>query len=130
MTIHKSKGLEFDYVIVPGLGRSSRSNEEKLFMWMERPYISDDGMGERNDLLLAPIQEAGTTSDLIYPWLKKLDLEKEYFEDKRLLYVAATRAKKFLHLLGNVVLPSEIDERGQVKTTFRKIIIEQAMASG
>jgi ATP-dependent helicase/nuclease subunit A len=108
MTIHRSKGLEFDYVIVPGLGRSSRSNEEKLFRWMERPYISDDGRDTRTDLLLAPIQETGTNSDLIYPWLKKLDLEKEYFEDKRLLYVAATRAKKFLHLLGNVGLPSDI----------------------
>jgi ATP-dependent exoDNAse (exonuclease V) beta subunit len=108
MTIHRSKGLEFDYVIVPGLGRSSRSNEEKLFRWMERPYISEDGRDTRTDLLLAPIQETGTTSDLIYPWLKKLDLEKEYFEDKRLLYVAATRAKKFLHLLGNVDLPSDI----------------------
>ena len=108
MTIHRSKGLEFDYVIVPGLGRSPRSNEEKLFRWMERPYISDDGSDMRTDLLLAPIQETGTTSDLIYPWLKKLDLEKEYFEDKRLLYVAATRAKKFLHLLGNVDLHSNI----------------------
>lgn len=112
MTIHKAKGLEFDYVIVPGLGRLSRSNEKKLFM-LERPYISDNAMGKHNDLLLAPIEETGTTSDLIYPWLEKLDQEKEYFEDERLLYVAATRAKKFLHLLGNTALPADI--AGEVK---------------
>lgn len=41
MTIHKSKGLEFDHVIVPGLGRLSRNNEKKLFMWMEIPRSSD-----------------------------------------------------------------------------------------
>ena len=58
-------------------------------------------MERRADLLLAPIQETGAASDLTYHWLEKLDREKEYFEDERLLYVAATRAKKFLHLLGN-----------------------------
>ena len=109
MTIHESKGLEFDYVIVPGLGRPPRRNEKELFIWAERTYISDDARGEQNDLLLAPIQEEGETIDLIYPWLEKLDQEKESFEDERLLYVAATRAKKFLHLLGNTALSSDID---------------------
>ena len=98
MTIHKSKGLEFDYVIVPGLGRLSGSNKKELIQWCEHP-----------DLLLAPIQEVGSTSDHftwpdennIYRWLEKLDQEKESFEDERILYVASTRAKKFLHLLGN-----------------------------
>ncbi|HEV2008011.1 MAG TPA: 3'-5' exonuclease, partial [Burkholderiales bacterium] len=41
MTIHKAKGLEFDVVIVPGLGRTSRSDEKKLFLWLERP--GEDG---------------------------------------------------------------------------------------
>ncbi|TDI81221.1 MAG: DNA helicase UvrD [Betaproteobacteria bacterium] len=99
MTIHKSKGLEFDYVIIPGLGRPPPSSEKKLFMWMEH----------HADLLFAPIQETGADSDLIYSWLEKLDREKEHFEDERLLYVAATRAKKFLHLLGNTGLSSDID---------------------
>ena len=104
MTIHESKGLEFDYVIVPGLGRPPRRNEKELLMWAERTYILDDVRGEQNDLLLAPIQEEGETIDLIYPWLEKLEQEKESFEDERLLYVASTRAKKFLHLLGNTAL--------------------------
>ena len=104
MTIHESKGLEFDYVIVPGLGRPPRRNEKELLMWAERTYILDDVRGEQNDLLLAPIQEEGETIDLIYTWLEKLEQEKESFEDERLLYVASTRAKKFLHLLGNTAL--------------------------
>jgi len=104
MTIHESKGLEFDYVIVPGLGRPPRRNEKELFIWAERTYTSDGARGEQNDLLLAPIQEKGEAIDLIYPWLEKLDQEKESFEDERLLYVASTRAKKFLHLLGNTAL--------------------------
>jgi len=125
MTIHKAKGLEFDYVIVPGLGRSARKNKKKLFMWMERPCISDDVMGEHNDLLLAPIQETGTTSDLIYPWLEKLDQEKESFEDERILYVAATRAKKFLHLLGNTAFSFDIDGAIELKKPSKKSLLNK-----
>jgi ATP-dependent exoDNAse (exonuclease V) beta subunit len=125
MTIHKSKGLEFDCVIVPGLGRPPRSNEKKLFMWMERPYSSVDGGEGCADLLLAPIQETGATSDLIYPWLEKLDREKERFEENRLLYVAATRAKKFLHLLGNTVLTSDIDGAVELKSPLGKSLLHK-----
>ena len=104
MTIHKAKGLEFDCVIVPGLGRSPRSNDKKLFLWMEHPRAGE--RNEVNDLLLAPIQETGGDVDPIYSWLEKLDGEKEHFEDERLLYVAATRAKARLHLLGSTGLVS------------------------
>lgn len=110
MTIHKAKGLEFDHVIVPGLGRLSRSNDKKLFMWMERPRATFTG-GEdgSTDLLLAPIQETGADGDPIYAWLEKLDADKEYFEDQRLLYVAATRARQRLHLLGSTRLVPDLD---------------------
>ncbi|MEO7560605.1 MAG: UvrD-helicase domain-containing protein [Nitrosospira sp.] len=103
MTIHKAKGLEFDCVIVPGLGRSSRSSDKKLFMWMEQPraILFEGEVSEGNDLLLAPIQETGAGDDHIYSWLEKLDGEKGRFEDERLLYVAATRARQRLHLLGS-----------------------------
>jgi len=124
MTIHKAKGLEFDCVIVPGLGRSSRSNDKKLFMWMERPVAQAPSpanaadlqarapalLGRTNtDLLLAPIHETGTEADGIYTWLEKLDSEKQRFEDERLLYVAATRARQRLHLLGNTNLVPDKD---------------------
>jgi len=125
MTIHKAKGLEFDYVFVPGLGRLLRSNEKKLFMWMERPYILDDERDTRTDLLLAPIQETGTTSDRIYSWLENLNREKEYFEDERLLYVAATRAKKFLHLLGNTALVFDTDGVAEPKQPSEKSLLNK-----
>ena len=98
MTIHKAKGLEFDTVIVPGLGRPPRSDDKKLFLWTEQPR--KDGR-DGTDLLLAPIQETGAADDPIYAWLQKLEAEKESLEAARLLYVAATRAKQRLHLLGD-----------------------------
>jgi ATP-dependent helicase/nuclease subunit A len=111
MTIHKSKGLEFDTVIVPGLARKPRNSDKQLLKWMERPGnpgLQGSNVGEA-DLLLAPIQETGVDENLIYKWIEKLDSEKELFEIERLLYVAATRAKKFLHLLGRINLATNKD---------------------
>jgi ATP-dependent exoDNAse (exonuclease V) beta subunit len=102
MTIHKAKGLEFDCVILPGLGRAPRNSDKKLFMWMEYPREFEAEQTEGSELLLAPIQETGAKDDPIYAWLEKQDGEKERFENQRLLYVAATRAKKRLHLLGSI----------------------------
>jgi ATP-dependent exoDNAse (exonuclease V) beta subunit len=96
MTIHKAKGLEFDHVIVPGLGRAPRTDEKRLFLWIERPT---PGGGEAQ-LLVAPIEEAGADGDAIYEWLRRLDAERSGHEAGRLLYVAATRARSRLHLLG------------------------------
>ena len=127
MTIHKAKGLEFDCVILPGLGRSSRSNDKKLFMWMEHPraIFSEDGGNEGNDLLLAPIQETGADPDRIYSWLEKLDDEKGQFEDERLLYVASTRAKASLHLLGSTGLVCGSDGVFELKSPPGKALLSK-----
>ncbi|HTO48888.1 MAG TPA: UvrD-helicase domain-containing protein [Burkholderiales bacterium] len=96
MTIHKAKGLEFDHVIVPGLGRPPRGEDARLFLWTER---ESGGGGE---LLVAPIAEAGVDADPVYERLAQIDAEREDHEAARLLYVAATRARERLHLLGDV----------------------------
>jgi ATP-dependent exoDNAse (exonuclease V) beta subunit len=109
MTIHKSKGLEFDTVILPGLGRVPRKRDPSLFLWMERPGQGDASSFPRkreSGLLLAPIKETGADADPTFDYLVRLDGEKEGHEDGRLLYVAATRAKKHLHLLGDTRLSS------------------------
>lgn len=118
MTIHKAKGLEFDTVIVPGLGRAPRNNDKRLLKWSEQPHneVFDEKGVSVSDLLLAPIQETGAEVDSIYLWMEKLDRGKEQLEADRLLYVAATRAKNFLHLLGHVGLTS--DPNG--KTVLKK----------
>lgn len=90
MTIHKAKGLEFDTVILPGLSRGTGADESRLLLWMETAH---------QDLLLAPVKEAGTSESLIYDYLKRLENEKQTYELGRLLYVAATRAKKHLHII-------------------------------
>ncbi len=105
LTIHKAKGLEFDTVIVAGLGGGTGRDERRLFVWMERPAASPSreasGAGQ---LLIAPINPTGSDKDPTYEYIRALDREKTGHEDGRLLYVAATRAKKHLHLVGDVGL--------------------------
>ena len=96
MTIHKAKGLEFDTVILPGLGYAPRPNESQLLLWLERPRLHRGQV-----LLLAPIRERSESSDPVYRYLASLDSERGRHEDGRLLYVAATRAKSRLHLVGH-----------------------------
>jgi ATP-dependent exoDNAse (exonuclease V) beta subunit len=92
MTIHKAKGLEFDTVILPGLGEVTRSDDQSLLLCIEHG----------GELLLAPISESGRGDDPIYEYLAKIEARKAEQEVARLLYVAATRARRNLHLLGSV----------------------------
>jgi ATP-dependent helicase/nuclease subunit A len=102
MTIHKSKGLEFDTVILPNLGRRSPPDESRLLMWLERWSA-----GEAGELLLAPLRATGEEHDAIYSYLKSVDKRKSEYETGRVLYVAATRAKKRLHFLGHTTVKDD-----------------------
>ncbi len=95
MTIHKAKGLEFDAVLLPGLGRVTQGNGRSLLLWSEREV---EGSPE---LLMAATKATGDEEDPIYRFLKSMEDECEDNELRRLLYVAATRAKHELHLFGS-----------------------------
>ncbi len=97
MTMHKSKGLEFDTVILPGLGYRPGRNDSDLMKWFERPRKP-----AANDLLMAPIRQTGGEINRKYKLLADFDNQKGLYENGRLLYVAATRARQRLHLLGHV----------------------------
>ncbi len=99
MTIHKAKGLEFDVVILPGLGRIARLDDSPLLLWTERPRL-----GGASDLLIAPVAAEAQQDDAVYDYLKRIRSRRQDHEVGRLLYVAATRAKRRLHLLGQAEL--------------------------
>jgi ATP-dependent exoDNAse (exonuclease V) beta subunit len=96
MTIHKSKGLEFDSVIVAGLARGQRSDDAQLLQWIERP-----GPGGEPELLLAAVTGRGRDTDAVYRCIGALHQQRQREEDGRLLYVAVTRAKRRAHLIGS-----------------------------
>lgn len=93
MTIHKSKGLEFDHVILPGLQDKTAPNPTQLLRWLDRPNSLDD-----SDLILAPIKSTQSHRDALYDYLNGVEQDKLRYEMARLLYVALTRAKKSLLL--------------------------------
>ena len=109
MTIHKAKGLEFDHVILPGLGKTTRGRDKKLLLWLER--------GE--DLLLAPIgSKGGGIESAIYRYMDGVDALKEDLERTRLFYVAATRARKRLYLFGDV----KAKDTGDISVQSRSLL--------
>jgi ATP-dependent exoDNAse (exonuclease V) beta subunit len=103
MTIHQAKGLEFDVVILPGLQRNTGRHDPTLIMAQQ--FTLDDGAVEGeplpdSGLLMAPVTQRGHDAPSIYRYLGAVDAVRQRYESIRLLYVAATRAKKQLHLLG------------------------------
>lgn len=95
MTIHNAKGLEFDTVILPHLERKPSNDDKQLLLWMQRPRDIESN----DDLIFAPVHAIGDDKDSVYEYIKRQIKIKSRYEDGRLLYVAATRAKQKLHLL-------------------------------
>ena len=96
MTIHKSKGLEFDCVIIPSLSTKPQKLNTPLMRWLKIPSQQQEEI-----VLLSPIKASEKDNCLLYDYLGKLDKEKSNYELQRLLYVAVTRAKKRLYLFDN-----------------------------
>ncbi len=103
MTIHKSKGLEFDVVILPSLHRTGARDKTRLLRWTRLTGLDADG------LVLSPPGARGDERDSVYQWLADLEKRRSSYENQRLLYVAATRARRELHLFGSVGTNKEGD---------------------
>ncbi|KJS75827.1 MAG: ATP-dependent helicase [Desulfotomaculum sp. BICA1-6] len=94
MSIHKSKGLEFPVVIVSGLGKKFNVTSLNKSVLLHR----DMGLGPQ---LVDPEKR------ITYPTVAKLAVREkirseELAEEMRLFYVALTRAKEKLILVGSV----------------------------
>lgn len=122
MTIHKSKGLQFDTVILPGLGRKPRQDQQQLLHWLEIPQSDGDGE-ESMQLLLSPIRQAerASSEDRLGRYVRSVEQARGRSELSRLLYVATTRAKRRLHLLGAV----RINSKGELGRPWAGSLLEQ-----
>jgi ATP-dependent exoDNAse (exonuclease V) beta subunit len=98
MTIHKSKGLEFEVVIVPELQAAGGRGERKMLSWLERGLAQPGESGEITEFLIAPLQSKGADSGKAKQWVDRVYRERESQEMRRILYVASTRAREELHL--------------------------------
>lgn len=96
MTIHNSKGLEFDLVILPQLDKSVKGDTASI------KYLPGKE-GEQGLLgIKVPDKEMQLQNSGVYELAKARDSELEEEESRRLLYVAMTRAQKQLLMVGTV----------------------------
>jgi len=105
MTIHKAKGLEFDLVILADAGRKTRSFSEPAYLLPETR--------------IAPRLGRLEGESLVYRYGKHINRRQEVAEDKRLLYVACTRARQKLVLSGHVA-------NGRLPDGFLRRLVEDA----
>ncbi|WP_404323663.1 helicase-exonuclease AddAB subunit AddA [Cytobacillus firmus] len=94
MTIHSSKGLEFPFVFIAGLGRSFNT------MDLKKAYMLDKEFGFAAKFVNAEKR-------ISYPSLPQIAFKRKkkmemLAEEMRVLYVALTRAKEKLYLVSSV----------------------------
>jgi ATP-dependent helicase/nuclease subunit A len=102
MTIHRAKGLEFPVVVVADLGRAVRPPSELL-------RVTADG---RLGIRLARAGAAGRESALDYKAIGDDQRAAAEAEERRLFYVAMTRAQERLVLSGAVKFEGFLGEGG------------------
>jgi hypothetical protein len=117
MTIHKSKGLEFDLVVVPALDRHIPGNRGQLLLSHEFARAG------RSGLVMAARPGVGGEPDRLFDYLRHQSRDSANLEAERLLYVACTRAKWQLHLTAVVHAKNRHDEGSEEVLTCRNQVV-------
>jgi ATP-dependent exoDNAse (exonuclease V) beta subunit len=100
MTMHRAKGLQFDHVILFGLGRIPRPGEQGVMSWFDLP----DEHGHPLKVISPIGPRSEVDKDAVHGYIGQVDAEMNDNELGRLLYVACTRARRSLHLVGNALV--------------------------
>lgn len=98
MTVHKAKGLEFDHVLLPYCDDTRRSNETAPLIHS----VFDDQQLPRSLLAVKSVQKQEPPD--IYAATQYIAHQSALQEEKRLLYVALTRAKQSVVCFGHTPL--------------------------
>ncbi len=98
LTMHKAKGLQFDHVVLYGLGRHPAGANKSVMIWYDLP--DTHGVEEK---VISPVgPREAVERDPVHRFIELTEAAKDDHETGRLLYVACTRAIKSLHLVGHV----------------------------
>ena len=106
-TMHKSKGLEYPFVIVGGLNKGVMPSTQGD----KSPFIIDDIFGFRvSKEYQTIVDDTGVEFSGILPswrfkFIKSLTI-RNYDEERRLMFVAMSRARQYLTLMGRGDKPS------------------------
>lgn len=89
MTVHKSKGLEFPVIVLADTSYGGRNNTDILLLTQQ--------FG-----LACKWEDENKNKPFIYNLTLQFEKERELAEQKRLLYVGATRARDYLVISGQI----------------------------
>jgi len=103
MTMHKAKGLEFEHVLLYGLGRLPGRSGRSVLSWFDIP----NEHGEERKIISPVGPRVDVENDPVHRFIELTDNGKDKHEQARLLYVACTRARKRLHLLGHTMATAD-----------------------
>jgi ATP-dependent exoDNAse (exonuclease V) beta subunit len=112
LTIHKSKGLEFDVVFLPQMHRRPPAMDQELLRWTRLP----------EQLLIAVLPHSYARDDRFYTYLGDLEKSRQRNELHRLLYVACTRARQKLHLYMSIALDSKNQPRPPARNSMLELL--------
>jgi ATP-dependent helicase/nuclease subunit A len=119
MTVHKAKGLEFPLVVIADAANQPPSWGSNLLI--------DDNLG-----LLPGLRTAEGERPVIWKLVGQMETERDEAEDKRLLYVAATRAREKLLINGHVsrLKAGNLSLRGWLKRLGEVIGLSEVELAG
>lgn len=105
MTMHRAKGLQFDHVLLYGLGRQPGHGDRRVLSWFDLP--AQHGAEQK---VISPVgPRAEVSNDPVHRYIELTESLKDRHEQARLLYVACTRARKSLHIMGNTAVATDGD---------------------
>ncbi|MES0372311.1 MAG: UvrD-helicase domain-containing protein, partial [Mariprofundaceae bacterium] len=107
MTMHGAKGLQWDVVILPGLGKPPKSSHQPLLTFTDVPM-----KGEALFLMSPKAETRGR--DRLFSLVQSIESQKEANELARLLYVGTTRAITELHMFGDLSKKSKAPKKGSL----------------
>ena len=106
MSIHKSKGLEYPVCFVAGLGKAMNFTESRSRIVVDARYgVAADGVDLEHRVKIHSLSKK--------VFARKL-LSEQMGEEVRVLYVAMTRAREKLILVGTVEDMAKADEKWTV----------------
>jgi ATP-dependent exoDNAse (exonuclease V) beta subunit len=95
LTMHGAKGLQWDVVILPGLGYGRAKSDAPLLAMTDVPLAT----GVQSLMAMRPPRRG---KDAAFAMLQNVEKVRESNELSRLLYVACTRSESELHMFGHV----------------------------
>lgn len=101
MTVHKAKGLEFPVVVIADASRQPRTGAPRLLL--------DEVLGP------VPRLEEGDARSVVHRLAALRDEDEDDAEERRLLYVAATRAREKLLISGHVKVTTARNDPGKLR---------------